>query len=122
MQNISSISKERSSQEKRDFWLAHVDAWKSSSKSQSQYCDEHGLKLTTFGYWRSVRAANKSTIPPSFVKMTPKVTASLTASALERIQIKLANNMVASIPLSIGMKEIIFLLQGLGGYDAKISA
>lgn len=122
MQNISSIPKERSSKEKRDFWFSHVDAWKTSSKSQSQYCDEHGLKLTTFVYWRSLRTAKKSTTPPSFVKITPKVTALPVASAQERIQIKLENNVVASIPLTIGMKEIIFLLQGLGGYDAKVSA
>jgi hypothetical protein len=109
MQNISSIPEARSSKEKRDFWFSHVDAWKASSKSQSQYCDEHGLKLTTFGYWRSIRTAKKSTTPPFFVKMTPKVTASPAASAQERIQIKLANNVVANIPLAIGMKEIIFL-------------
>lgn len=59
MQNISSIPKARSRKEKRDFCLAHVGAWKVSSKSQSQYCNEHGLKLSTFGYWRTLDTQKK---------------------------------------------------------------
>ncbi len=121
MQNISSIPEARSRKEKRDFWLAHVGAWKASSKSQSRYCNEHGLKLSTFGYWRTLHTPTKPT-PLPFVKMTPVATGPSVASAQQHfIEIKLSNNIVANIPLAIGMKEIICLIQGLGGSDADVS-
>lgn len=121
MQNRSSIPEPRSSKEKRDFWLAHIDAWKTSSKSQSRYCNEHGLKLSSFGYWRTLHMPKKPT-PLPFVKMTSVATGSSVASTQQHfIEIKLSNNIVAKIPLAIGMKEIICLIQGLGGFDADIS-
>lgn len=39
--------------EKQTFWQQHMNQWESSGQSQSAYCTTHGLKLGTFGYWRT---------------------------------------------------------------------
>lgn len=39
--------------EKARFWHDHFTAWQASSLSQSAYCEQHGLKLSNFTYWRS---------------------------------------------------------------------
>ena len=37
---------------KQDFWEQQVKGWRNSGLTQDQYCREHGLKKTTFFYWR----------------------------------------------------------------------
>ena len=39
-------------EQKRDFWQQHFDTWPQSGLTQRGYCDQHGLKLSTFTYWR----------------------------------------------------------------------
>lgn len=115
------ISDFKTHKEKRDFWFAHIDSWKSSSKSQRQYCNEYGLKLTTFGYWQKVHKSKKHE-PIPFVKIKIKPNESRITSTKEHfIQVKLPNNIIAKIPLEMGIKEVVNLLQGLGGQHANIS-
>ncbi len=33
-------------------WHAHMKAWGQSGQSRASYCEQHGLKLSTFAYWR----------------------------------------------------------------------
>lgn len=35
----------------RELWLGHVRAWRESGLTQRAYCETHGLKLSTLGYW-----------------------------------------------------------------------
>ena len=37
---------------KREHWQAHMEAWHQSGQTRAAYCEQHGLKLTTFTYWR----------------------------------------------------------------------
>ena len=37
---------------KREHWRAHMEAWQQSGQTQGTYCEQHGLKLKTFAYWR----------------------------------------------------------------------
>ena len=39
--------------EKQTWWQHHIANWESGDQSQSDYCELHGLKLATFGYWRT---------------------------------------------------------------------
>jgi hypothetical protein len=38
--------------EKRDFWAAHLTAWRNSGLSQTRYCEQQGLAIANFTYWR----------------------------------------------------------------------
>ncbi len=35
----------------RELWKGHVRAWRESALTQRAYCELHGLKLSTLGYW-----------------------------------------------------------------------
>lgn len=32
-------------------WRAHISGWRNSGQSQMRYCAEHGLCVSTLGYW-----------------------------------------------------------------------
>ena len=41
----------------REFWLAHVQAWRASGLRKREYCETQGLKLSTLNYWCRVETA-----------------------------------------------------------------
>ncbi len=61
-QKISDISKE-------EFWRRHVEDSKLNPLPQKQYCQEHGLALSTFGYWKRRLGASKKD-KPQFYPLT----------------------------------------------------
>ncbi len=38
--------------EKTNLWLAHVEAWRQSGMSQTEYCRKNGINNHQFGYWK----------------------------------------------------------------------
>ena len=50
--------------DKQEFWSRHQAGWVRSGLSQTAYCERHGLKLATFGYWRKRLTANND-VPPA---------------------------------------------------------
>ena len=50
----------------REFWLGHAQAWRESGMTQGAYCEQHGLKLSTLGYWsrRDKVAVKRVTLVP----------------------------------------------------------
>lgn len=40
------------SEQKQAFWQSHLEGWRQSRLSQRDYCQQHGLAYTSFGYWR----------------------------------------------------------------------
>jgi transposase len=53
-------------------WQDHIRVWEKSGLSQKAYCNEHGIKLATFGLWRKrLRAPEQERI--SFIKTSPRV-------------------------------------------------
>ena len=47
-------------EERRTYWLAHIDAQKASGLTQAAYCAQHQLKKGTFGYWKTQFAPKAS--------------------------------------------------------------
>jgi hypothetical protein len=50
------------SEGKRRFWEEHLSGWQASGRSQREYCREHDLRLSGFGYWRQ-RLRNPDPVP-----------------------------------------------------------
>jgi len=48
---MGQIARRRSPQ-KREFWQGHCQAWKSSGLRLKEYCQQHELSISAFGYWR----------------------------------------------------------------------
>lgn len=44
---------------KEEFWSNHIQSCSQSSLSQERYCKEHGLALSTFGYWKRQLAKSR---------------------------------------------------------------
>lgn len=41
------------SEHKKAFWQGHIDGWRQSQLSQRDYCRQHNLTFSSFGYWRT---------------------------------------------------------------------
>ncbi|WP_444931878.1 IS66 family insertion sequence element accessory protein TnpA [Microbulbifer sp. SSSA002] len=59
-------------QSKSDFWMMHVTKWKDSGLSQTAYCREHQLRLSTFTYWRGKEAKKTPKLIP--LSVSPRST------------------------------------------------
>ena len=44
-------------QSKEKVYFKHIEGWLHSGLSREAYCKKHGLKLSTFGYWRKKQVA-----------------------------------------------------------------
>lgn len=49
---MANPTQKQRSQEKRQYWQAHMEAWQQSGQTRGAYCEQHGLNLKTFAYWR----------------------------------------------------------------------
>lgn len=57
---------------RHQIWQAHINAWEKSGLTQKIYCNEHGLKLATFGVWRKrLQAPEQERL--SFIKASSRV-------------------------------------------------
>jgi hypothetical protein len=45
--------KPKASDSRRSYWQSHIEGWQHSGLSQHEYCRQHYLSLSSFGYWRS---------------------------------------------------------------------
>ncbi|MBI9104033.1 MAG: hypothetical protein JEY99_16580 [Spirochaetales bacterium] len=77
--------------ERKEQWINHLDAWKSSGLSANKYCIENGINKNSFRYWID-KDKGKSKKNKSFVKLN--------------IQEPLSINERESISLKYGSYEI----------------
>lgn len=47
--------------DKAQFWQAHINAWKTSGLSQTQYCKQQDIRFHNFAYWRTRLNQSKET-------------------------------------------------------------
>ena len=62
-------------QERRDFWMGHVLAWRDSGLKRADYCARHGLKPTTLAYWAKSKPApsqNLTLVPVKLAGIQPQ--------------------------------------------------
>lgn len=61
--------------ERYKFWQSHIESWKQSGKTQSDFCRDNGLGIKVFGYWKrklcSKRAAAVGLVPVSIKRPYP---------------------------------------------------
>ena len=110
--------------EKQAFWQQHMSQWESSSQSQSAYCATYGLKLGTFGYWRTrlsrqhlashVAEGHRGTFLP--VEAKPMASAYSTGTGADEARVDLG---VASIHLPVAhlstLLPLLLHFPGTGG-------
>lgn len=58
--------------ERQKHWASHIQAQAASGLSQKKYCDEHGIKLAQFVYYRAQLAERKPKAESDmFVEISP---------------------------------------------------
>ncbi len=45
-------SNQQTKNQRRAQWQQHIAAWQRSGQTRAAYCEQNGLKLQTFAYWR----------------------------------------------------------------------
>lgn len=98
----------------REFWQHHMDDWQKSGIKQPDYCKVHGLKYSTFGYWRSLLLKQNKESKPSFIRVERKPSQTTASEASRSIQAKMPNGIIVNIPLTLDMAEIAKLIKMLG--------
>ena len=94
---------------KRQYWQDQIKAWKTSNLSQSGYCAQSGIKLSTFSYWLNVfKPENKNNQFAKIKIIKDKI------KPAQSIQIKLLTGHVVHLPIEMGMNEIVKLIHSLG--------
>jgi hypothetical protein len=107
----------KTTEEKRSFWKSHLESWKKTTKSQSQYCHDHSISYTAFNYWRN-RLNKEKAESTQFIKVSPPPV----NMVAHIIQAKLPNGVVINLPFALGLDNILKLIQGCGGADVKATA
>lgn len=57
-----------SGNEKIEYWRVHIEGWKLSPLSIPRYCEQHGLPLYQFRYWRRRLIESKKN-NPAFIEV-----------------------------------------------------
>jgi len=64
-------------------WPGHIDGWLQSGLSQRRYCEEYGLALSTFQWWRR-RLRSEPVVPADCVDLVPVPRQSMAAVRASR--------------------------------------
>ncbi len=113
-------SNEKTAQSKRDYWQAHVEAWKNSTLKQEAYCLQAGIRYNTFVYWKGhLRDKTPLQVKENFlpVKVITDKSA-IPETAPRAIQVKLLSGHVVYIPASMDIDVIGKLIVLLGNSHA----
>ncbi|MBQ1782153.1 MAG: IS66 family insertion sequence element accessory protein TnpB [Gammaproteobacteria bacterium] len=94
------------SDERRQFWLGHVQAWRGSGLTQIAYCQQHGLKPKAFSYWSRLQQGN----PP--LTLVPVAVQPALACAELRLQHSSGWQLV--VPATLAPEWLAGVLRGLG--------
>lgn len=91
---------------RQTYWQMHLDAWRQSGLSQANYCKQHGLSLSSFGYWLHRRA---ELTPPTAA--VPIVVAK--PSIETQVEVRLPNGWSVRLSASADSLHVLPLLREL---------
>lgn len=96
----------------REYWLGHIDAWKESDMSQSEYCRQNNIPLSSFGNWKA-KFTKSNPNESAFVELPGEV---LTVSKSDYFEIILNDGLVLrireDIPTSF-LRNILHTMRGI---------
>jgi hypothetical protein len=96
---------------KRQYWQDQIKKWQASHLSQSAFCNQTGIKFSTFSYWRSVLSPDRKINQFAAIKV---INEDVPMKRNRSIKIKLSTGHLVYIPLEMGINEIAKLIDLLG--------
>lgn len=113
-----SVLRGAASTAREQHWFALIIEWEQSKEPQEYFCQKHNIKVPTFSYWRTRYIAKNKQQPKktkAFVPVLPEPSAHLTKSKpSEGIQVLLPNGVKLQLPLTMDLKDMLTLINGLG--------
>lgn len=77
--------------QKYTFWKEHIEQWQESGLSQPAYCESHGIKMTTFSFYRHRLLNSHFLSEPSFKFVAAEPKTSNSSSPIAALQLMLPN-------------------------------
>ena len=96
--------------ERREHGISHIIAWQSSDQSINQYCETHGLKPSTFKYWKQRHDAIESKAEQRFLPMQVEP---MPMHRLERLELHLSPHLRLTLPNGVDPAWLAKLLNEL---------
>jgi hypothetical protein len=103
--------------QRRRFWSTHVNAWKTSRLSQTEYCRRHELKFHQFVYWRR-KFSPKPVTPVSLVQVPIAALARAQGYGLKPAALRVA--LAADLAIEVGpgfdpptLQQLVAALRGI---------
>lgn len=98
---------------KRKYWQDQIQKWQESNLSQSVFCNQAGIKLPTFVYWRGLLLESENQNINKFVPL--KIVKDISPNETDaKIQIKLKTGHVVYLPIELGIHDLAKLIHSLG--------
>lgn len=116
MSDIHTDQKEKISN--KAYWFDHIKKWEESELSQPVYCNQAGLKYSTFVYWRGLLATKPESANRNFIPLNISKNSLSSMESPKSIQIKLLSGHVVHIPINLDIKDIAALLCAIGACHA----
>jgi hypothetical protein len=98
--------------QRRAAWLGQVAAWQKSGLSQVAYCQQHGLKASTFKDWVG-RARETGPAPAALAREMSWVPVTVQADELEPGLVLRAGTWQLSLPATVSPPWLAQLLRAL---------
>ena len=69
MKNTKALKRQYTNRSESE-WRSIVDDYKTSTLTQKEFCEKHGIAISGFHHWRKrFRKASPSSIPPQFIEI-----------------------------------------------------
>lgn len=86
-------------QTKQAQWAGHIAAWQSGYRSQVDYCQEQGISLSSFRYWRQKLSSARLSVDSSAGLLPIQVSEQARNAGLESLlEVQLPNGILLKLP------------------------
>ncbi|MBM1204820.1 IS66 family insertion sequence element accessory protein TnpA [Pseudomonas veronii] len=93
---------------RRELWIAHVQAWRSSGLTQVAYCQQHELSSKRLAYWIKRGNPNPAELPLTLVPVTLRH-----SPATVQLLLRHASGWSLALPSSVEPAWLAELLRGM---------
>jgi len=98
----------------REYWRSVIEKWSSSGLSQRQFCEESGISLSTFCYWRRRLREDAETGPASrFIPV--EIKPPRRGTALSCYEVRLESGARIRVPFDFESDSLVRLIDLLRG-------
>ncbi len=99
-------------QDKYQFWQLHINAWKQSGMSQTDFCRRHELNIKIFGYWKRKLCSRPNGV--NFVPVSIKPSHTASVKSVSSLKIVTGNGLSVEVNDGFNPATLRMLLDTIG--------